>query len=79
MAVELWNDVGTRLGLTSQFIEYQNYADLVKAVSANEVDAAVTNLTITEKRAEVVDFTHPGSTQACALWCIRRLAMDGTI
>ncbi|OYR14094.1 ligand-gated ion channel family protein [Brucella rhizosphaerae] len=59
MAVELWNDVGTRLGLTSQFIEYQNYADLVKAVSANEVDAAVTNLTITEKRAEVVDFTHP--------------------
>lgn len=59
MAIDLWNEVGTRLKLTSQFIEYPNYTELVKAVSENKVDAAVTNITITEKRAEVVDFTHP--------------------
>jgi len=59
MAVDLWSSVSTRLGLASQFIEYPNYNALVKAVSESEVDAAVTNITITEKRAEVVDFTHP--------------------
>lgn len=59
MAIDLWNNVGSRLGLVSQFVEYPNYTALVEAVSRNEVDAAVTNLTITEKRAEVVDFTHP--------------------
>lgn len=59
MAIDLWNDIGARLGLLSRFIEYPNYSALVEAVSKNEVDAAVTNLTITEKRAEVVDFTHP--------------------
>lgn len=59
MAVDLWRDIGTRLGLVSQFVEYPNYTELVKAVSENQVDAAVTNLTITESRAEVVDFTHP--------------------
>lgn len=59
MAVDLWSKVGARLGLASQFIEYPNYNALVKAVSENEVDAAVTNITISEKRAEIVDFTHP--------------------
>ncbi|MBC8717715.1 transporter substrate-binding domain-containing protein [Ochrobactrum sp. Marseille-Q0166] len=59
MAVDLWRDLGTRLGLVSQFVEYPNYNELVKAVSEKQVDAAVTNLTITESRAEVVDFTHP--------------------
>lgn len=59
MAVDLWRDIGSRLGLVSQFIEYPNYNELVKAVSENQIDAAVTNLTITESRAEVVDFTHP--------------------
>lgn len=59
MAVDLWRDIGSRLGLVSQFVEYPNYTELVKAVSENQVDAAVTNLTITESRAEVVDFTHP--------------------
>lgn len=59
MAIDLWSNISTRLGLASQFVEYPNYNALVKAVSQSEVDAAVTNITITEKRAEVVDFTHP--------------------
>jgi len=59
MAVDLWRDIGARLGLVSQFVEYPNYTELVKAVSENQVDVAVSNITITEKRAEIVDFTHP--------------------
>lgn len=59
MAIDLWQNVALRLNLASKFVEYPNYNELVKAVSENQVDAGVTNLTITESRAEVVDFTHP--------------------
>ena len=59
MAIDIWQDIAARMDLASQYVEYPNYAELVKAVSENKVDAAVTNLTITEQRAEVVDFTHP--------------------
>ncbi len=59
MAVDLWHQISARMGMVSEFVEYPNYSELVKAVAENRVDAAVTNLTITEKRAEVVDFTHP--------------------
>src|SRR5690606_32216313 len=59
MAIDLWQNVATRLNLATQYKEYPNYLELVQAVSKNEIDAAVTNLTITENRAQIVDFTHP--------------------
>lgn len=59
MAIDLWQNVAARLNLASQYTEYPNYRELVQAVAAGEVDAAVTNLTITEDRAQIVDFTHP--------------------
>ncbi|MFC0246498.1 transporter substrate-binding domain-containing protein [Falsochrobactrum ovis] len=59
MAVDLWQNVAARLDLASQFVEYPNYRELVQAVADGKVDAAVTNLTITEDRAQIVDFTHP--------------------
>ncbi|PQZ29457.1 ABC transporter substrate-binding protein [Ochrobactrum vermis] len=59
MAIDIWQDIAARMSLASQYVEYPNYAELVKAVSEGKVEAAVTNLTITEQRAEIVDFTHP--------------------
>jgi len=59
MAIELWRYVADRIGVTSEFVEFQNYEALLSAVSHSAVDVAVTNLTITEKRAQLVDFTHP--------------------
>ncbi|HBQ33967.1 MAG TPA: ABC transporter substrate-binding protein, partial [Ochrobactrum anthropi] len=59
MAIDIWQDIATRMNLASQYVEYPNYTELVKAVSEGKVEAAVTNLTITEQRAEIVDFTHP--------------------
>ncbi len=51
MAIDIWHDIATRMNLASQYVEYPNYAELVKAVSEGKVEAAVTNLTITEMRA----------------------------
>ncbi len=59
MAIDIWQDIAARLNLASKYVEFSNYAELVKAVSEGKVEAAVTNLTITESRAEIVDFTHP--------------------
>lgn len=59
MAIDIWQNIATRMNLASQYVEYPNYLELVKAVSEGKVEAAVTNLTITENRAEIVDFTHP--------------------
>ncbi len=59
MAIDIWHDIATRMNLASQYVEYPNYGELVKAVSEGKVEAAVTNLTITESRAEIIDFTHP--------------------
>lgn len=59
MAVELWNDVSQRLGKKTDFVEFKTYSDLISAVASSDVDAGVTNLTVTENRAKLVDFTHP--------------------
>lgn len=59
MAIDVWQNVASRLKLASHYVEYPNYQELVRAVSDGEVEAAVTNLSITEKRAEVMDFTYP--------------------
>jgi ABC-type amino acid transport substrate-binding protein len=59
MAVELWEKVAVKLKVVSEYREYKNLGDLVTAVADGAIDVAVTNLTITENRAKVVEFTQP--------------------
>lgn len=59
MAVDLWNAIADRLELEARFAEYESPRALVEAATAGEIDAAVTNLTITQSRAQRIDFTHP--------------------
>lgn len=59
MAIDIWQNIAERLNIASHYVEFQNYGALMRAVSEGKVDAAVTNLTITESRAEVADFTYP--------------------
>lgn len=59
MAIELWERATSRLNVVSQYKAFDSYAALVEAVASGAVEAAVTNLSITGKRAEAVDFTYP--------------------
>lgn len=59
MAVDLWEVVADRLDLATHYVAYPTFHSLVEAAQKGEIDAAVTNLTITSKRAEVVSFTQP--------------------
>lgn len=59
MAVELWEALAAHLGLEGVYEEYETIRALVDAAAAGRIDVALTNLTITEDRAERIDFTHP--------------------
>jgi len=59
MAVDLWELVAGRLGLVSNYRVYPSIRELVAATEKAEVDVAVTNLSITRKRAETMEFSQP--------------------
>ncbi|TKT78464.1 transporter substrate-binding domain-containing protein [Aquamicrobium sp. LC103] len=59
MAIDLWEAVAGNLDLATRYVAYPTFRDLVDATRNGEVDAAVTNLTITRHRAEVLSFTQP--------------------
>nr|WP_272212017.1 transporter substrate-binding domain-containing protein [Marinicella sp. W31]MDC2877912.1 transporter substrate-binding domain-containing protein [Marinicella sp. W31] len=59
MATELWKEIEVGLNVAPTYVEFETVADLLAAVRANELDVAVGAISITEDRAEVVDFTQP--------------------
>jgi len=59
MAVDLWEYIAAEIGVEYDYKSFDTVAQLIDAVSAKQVDLAVTNLTITEKRASRFDFTQP--------------------
>src|SRR5690606_5202485 len=59
MAIELWQSLEGKLQLSSTYRSYPSYRKLIEAIGNGEIDAAVTNLTITRQRAQSIAFTHP--------------------
>ena len=59
MAVELWEQLASKLGLQAEYQVLPTFRELVQATADGHLDVAVTNLTITQNRAQRIDFTHP--------------------
>ena len=59
MAIELWEEIARGLGYSSDYVEYPTIGALLAATEAGEIDIATSNISITEDRAAVVDFTQP--------------------
>lgn len=59
MAVDLWEGAAADLDLEFDYRTYPSPRELVEAAEKGAVDVAVTNLTITQGRAERIDLTHP--------------------
>ena len=59
MAVELWEEIAADLKLPFDYRPYPDFGSLVQATADGSIDIAVTNLTITEDRARVIDFSQP--------------------
>lgn len=59
MAVELWEALAHPLGLRTEYRMLPTIRALVDATASGEIDVAVTNLSITQGRAQRIDFTQP--------------------
>ena len=59
MAIDLWKLVEGELNVVSQYVNYSSLDKLILAIRAKEIDIAVTNLTVTSDRAEIVKFSYP--------------------
>ena len=58
LSIELWKEIGGRLGLEFELRE-MGLQQMLAAVKNGEVDAAVGALTITSEREHWADFSHP--------------------
>jgi polar amino acid transport system substrate-binding protein len=58
-AWELWSESERRLEIKSIPQEFASFGDLLDAVIAGKVDAAVTDMFITSERERRMEFTHP--------------------
>lgn len=59
MAIDLWKMLESELNVVSQYVNYSSLDKLLSAIQAKEIDVAVTNLTVTYDRAQVVKFSYP--------------------
>lgn len=59
MAIDLWETIAKNQGLKYEYAEYDSSGELLSVAAKNEIDIAVSNLTITEDRALLVGFTQP--------------------
>ncbi|WP_435655909.1 transporter substrate-binding domain-containing protein [Brucella pituitosa] len=59
MAIELWEKSAKALGRQYEYREYPSFEALIAAVESGEVQAAISNLTITKERAARILFSQP--------------------
>src|SRR5699024_6234893 len=59
LAIDLWEEIGTKKGWKFEYQEYNTVRDLIEATNSARIDLVMTNLTITQQRALKVDFTQP--------------------
>lgn len=59
MAIDLWEQIAHDLNIKFEYVPYNTFKEIVEATRAKKIDISVTNLTITEERAQLIDFTQP--------------------
>jgi polar amino acid transport system substrate-binding protein len=57
--IDLWSKIATALGWTWNYQQVSSVQELLDKLNKGELDAGVTDLSITSERLEQVDFTHP--------------------
>lgn len=59
MAIDLWKTVEDELNFVSEYVPYPSYERLLAAAKADEIDIAVTSLTVTYNRTPFLKFSYP--------------------
>ena len=59
MAIELWQTISKSLGISSRYIQYHSFKELLEATVRGDVDILLTNLTVTHERATQLVVSYP--------------------
>jgi len=59
MAIDIWELLGDEMNFVSEYTEYPSWHEMMEAVSTGEIDAAVSNISVTYERAKHVKFSFP--------------------
>lgn len=58
-SVEIWDRIADEIGVKYNISEMKKIDELLEAVRNGKADIAVAGLTVTQKREQTIDFTHP--------------------
>ena len=58
-SIELTRAIAAQLGTPIKFERVETFSEMFKAIAEGRADGAVANISITAKREEMMDFTHP--------------------
>ncbi|MGD9362769.1 MAG: transporter substrate-binding domain-containing protein, partial [Desulfobacterales bacterium] len=59
LSIDLWQALSRETGLDFEFVIYEGVVDKLRNLQEGSIDIAIGGITITEKREEILDFTHP--------------------
>src|SRR5262249_922774 len=58
-SIDLWNALARQLEVSSSFVELKTSSEQLQAVQRGDADVAISAITMTVEREELVDFSHP--------------------
>jgi len=58
-SIEVWSEIANDLDVQTQWVRYESVPEMLAAVEAGEVDAAIAGISITAEREESLDFSYP--------------------
>jgi len=58
-SIDYWDEVAGRLGVATEWVEFETVAEVIVAVEAGEADVAIAGISITAEREQVIDFSQP--------------------
>ena len=57
-SIDLWNKIAKNMGVKTQWVYYDSTSELIDSVKKNEVDSAISAITITSSREMEIDFSN---------------------
>jgi len=58
-SIDLWQEIGRRLGVTSEFLVKPTVQDLLQSVKSNEAALGISAISITSEREQALDLSQP--------------------
>lgn len=58
-SIDLWDALAQEIGVETQYMLTDSFTEMLSAVSDGSADAAISNISITSAREEVIDFSQP--------------------